>query len=508
MSDESNPASNSAKGRDRERSLKERTARGVLWNFVARFGQQGIQLLVMVVLARLLLPEDFGAIGILTVFIAVSNAISDGGFGKSLIQKQDADQLDESSMFYFNLAVSCVLWVIIYFLAPLVAWIYQADELTWLLRILSLNVIFAAFSMVQVNVLTRALNFRALLVANWTATVTSGAIGIGLAWCGYGVWSLVGQMVSMQVVRSIMLWCLDAWRPTWQFSFQRLFRMLPFGSNLLAAAILDAIYQNLYLLVIGLYYSKAQVGYYRQAHSLQVLPMGNFLMAVNHVTFPALARVQTDRERLKRGLREAFRLTAFSMFSVMALMAAVADPLIPVVFSDKWRPAIPYFQLLCAVGALVPLQSANLNAFRAIGQSGAVLRTQLLRKGLTLATIFFTASWGVEAMICGQIAALSLSTLQVSWVSRQLLDYRYAEQVSDVAGIAMITVFSGAVTYFSGWWLPGPDWVRLLLQLSIGGICIVALSSVTRLTAWHNAWNVLRLFGSKRAGQAYRAESP
>lgn len=476
--------SGGAADKRRRPSLTSEAARGVLWNFIARFGQQGIQFLVTIVLARLLFPEDFGLIGMVTVFIAVSQAIADGGFGKSLIQKQDVDRLDESSMFFFNLAASCALYAVLFFAAPWVAWVYQAPELTLLLQILGLNVIISAFGMVQFNVLTRAMRFRALLTANWTATLASGVVGITLALVGYGVWSLVGQMLSMQSVRCLMLWWLDAWRPAWQFSWVRLRRMLPFGSNLLLVAVIEAVYQNLFLVVIGLMYSKAEVGYYKQAHSLQALPMGNFLLAINHVMFPAFARVQDDPQRLKRGLRQTFRVTAFVMLGMMCVLLAVADPLIPVLMSEKWRPAIPYLRLLCLVGILVPLQSANLNAFRAIGRSDVVLRIQLIRKGLTVIALAVTASWGVQAMIVGQIGALALCYLVVGYVSMRLLDYRHQEQWQDLVGNILSGAAAGGLAYAAGWIPVNPDWLRLGVQLAVGGFAFISTAWALRLPAW------------------------
>ncbi|HMP79627.1 MAG TPA: lipopolysaccharide biosynthesis protein, partial [Pirellulaceae bacterium] len=431
------------------------------------------------------------------------NAISDGGFGKSLIQKKDVDHLDQSSMFFFNLSVSTLLWLVLFFAAPLVAWIYQADELIWLLRIVGLNVIIAALSMVQFNALTRTMDFRALLVANWTATVVSGVVGIGMALTGYGVWSLVGQMISMQFVRTAALWGLNPWRPTWAFSWQRLGQMLPFGSNLLFSAVLDAIYQNLFLVVIGLYHSKAQVGYYRQAHSLQSLPMGNFLLAINHVMFPAFARLQDDPKRLKRGLRHTFRLTTFLIMGFMLLLMVVADPLIPVLMSDKWRPAIPYLQLLCLVGILVPLQSANMNAFRAIGRSDVVLRLQLIRKSLTLLAVVLTAQWGVEAMIVGQIVSLVVCYLIVGFVSKQLLNYSNWEQFQDLSGSLLVAILAALVAHLVGLFVPN-DWVKLGFQVVAGAATYLVAAWATRLPAFAQGSELARsvLTGRRREVEA------
>lgn len=502
---ESAPPPPPERPRRRREALTGQAVSGVAWSFLARFGQQLINFLIAVVLARILTPDDFGLYGMLTVFMALSTTIADGGFGKSLIQKQNTDRLDESSMFYFNAVASLAIWGVLWLIAPLVADFYAQPALTDMLRVLGLSIVLAAVGMIHQTLLTKELRFRTLMTADWVATIVAGAVGIGCALAGLGFWGLVISSVSLQGTRSLTYWLIHSWRPQLSFSWARLRAMLPFGSNLLAARLIDEFFQHIYIIVIGRYYTAAQVGYYTRAQSLQRLPVGNFSMAVNHALFPLFSRVSSERQRVTRGLRKAVRVTAMSIIFAMACLAATADPLVPVLLGEKWRPSIELLRLLSAVGVLVALQSANLNAIKAIGRSDVILKLRLVQKVVIIIALVVTVPYGIPVMLCGQIAALAVNFFINAQVSKQLLNYGWKDQLLDVAPFALAGIVLLVTVYPLSLLSNLPPLVMLALQgltavVVYAGVCW-ALRCQEFLEALQFARGRLRGLGRRRTSR-------
>ena len=465
-------------------ALKKQVIHGSLWSFFERIGRLGIQIIIGIILARLLPPEKFGLIAMLSIFIAVAQTFIDSGFSSALIQKQDSNHLDECSIFYFNILVGFLGAGVIFISAPWIATFYQIPILTPLARVLSLNLIFNAFGVVQSALLTKRIDFKAQMKISVIATVLSGSIGVTMAYQGYGVWSLVAQSIGGNLFGAILLWFLLPWRPSWIFSWVSLRSMIPFGSKLLFSGLLNTIYNNLYFVVIGKMFSATDLGYYTRAQQTQQMPVDNLSSTVSRVTFPAFSSIQDDKARLKRSTQKALSTLALVNFPLMIGLAVVAKPLVLVLLTDKWLPCVPYLQLLCVVGLLYPLHAINLNVLIAQGRSDLFFRLEIYKKAITTATIFLTYRWGITAMIYGQIATSVISYYMNSYYTGKLLSYPVKEQIKDIIQILLLALLMGLGVYLVIF-IPLQNNITLLLsQVSVGVISYILLCSFANISSF------------------------
>jgi O-antigen/teichoic acid export membrane protein len=414
-------------------TLKSRTLHALSWSAVQEFSQRGLQFVISIVLARLLLPEQFGLIAMLTVFIAVSQALLDSGFGAALIQKKNPTELDKCSVFYLNVFMSFALAGLLCLVAPWIAHFYRQPQLTDLTRALSLLIIINGFVAVQNALVIRSLNFRRQTVIITSGTLLGGLVGLVMAWRGYGVWSLVAQQLISTSLRGWLYWAMSDWRPKLMFSFQSLHTMFGFGSRMAASSVLNTVFDNLYSLVIGKLFSAASLGFYSRAQTLKAVPAQSLGMVVARVTLPVFSKLQDEPERFRRGLRQALTTAAFLQFPIMIGLAAIAEPLVLVLLTEKWAPCIPYLQVLSFVGLWFPLHSLNLNALVARGRSDLFFRLEVVKKVLIVLNILITYRWGVFAMVCGQSINGLLGYFINSYYSRSQLGYSTWQQVKDMS---------------------------------------------------------------------------
>jgi O-antigen/teichoic acid export membrane protein len=482
--------------------LKSRTLHALFWSFLERFGQQGIQFIISIILARLLLPEEFGLIAMLAIFMAVAQSFLESGFGSALIQKKNATHIDECSIFYFNIFVGFLMAGLLCLAAPWIASFYNQPLLVPLTCALSLNLIINAFGLVQTTLLTKHIDFKTQLKVSVIATVLSGTIGITMALNGFGVWSLVAQSLSSNLFRTALLWLFNNWRPSLVFSFVSLCGMFAFGSRLLASGLLNTIFENIYLVVIGKVFSPMALGFYSRAQGLQQLPVSNISTIIGRVTFPVFSSVQDDKPRLKRGVRKALTMLVMINFPMMIGLAIVAKPLVLVLLTEKWAPCIPYLQLLCVVGMLYPLHVINLNVLIAQGRSDLFFRLEILKKILVVIAIAVTYHWGIIALIYGQIATSCFAYLLNSYYTGKMLDYPIAEQIQDLmpslalAGIMGLGVY--ALTY-----TPIVNQLALLLaQIMTGILLYTALGYVFRMSSFMEIIEIIKtkLLNLRHAG--------
>lgn len=458
------------------------TINSLFWSFFERIGQQGIQFVIAIILARLLIPEQFGLIAMLTIFMAVAQSFVDSGFGSALIQKQDANHLDECSIFFFNILVGFLVAVVLFLSAPWIAVFYHIPLLTPLARVLSLNLIINAFGIVHTTLLTKRIDFKAQMKVSVIATVLSGAIGVTMAYQGYGVWSLVVQSIGSNLFRTILLWFFLPWRPSWIFSWVSLRSMFSFGSKLLFSGLLDTIYNNLYLVVIGKMFSATDLGYYSRAQQTQQMPVANLSSTVGRVTFPVFSSMQDDKVRLKHGTRKALSTLAMVNFPLMIGLAVVAKPLVLVLLTDKWLPCVPYLQLLCVVGMLYPLHAINLNVLMAQGRSDLFFRLEIIKKAMIAAAVGITWRWGIAAMIYGQIATSIIAYYMNSYYTAKLLSYTITEQLIDFFPILCLALLMGCGVHFVKY-IPMQSNISLLLsQISIGVVLYVLFCWFARIS--------------------------
>jgi len=426
-------------------SLNNKTLHVFFWSFIEKSGLQGIQFFVSIVLARLLLPEQYGLIGMLVIFLAVAHSFLDSGFGSALIQKQDATHIDECSIFYFNIVIGLFAAGILCLAAPAIAQFYDEPQLKSLTIFFSLNIVINSFGLIQITLLKKCLNFKTQAKISVFSVVISGPIGIFLAYSGYGVWSLAIQQFSNNVLSVILLWFFCNWRPSMIFSLFSLRKMFVYGSRVLASGLLDRIFQNVYLLVIGKLFSAVSLGYYTRALSLQQLPADVLTDIVGRVTFPLFSSMQNETERLRMGFKKIFVTLAFVTFPAFVGLFVIAENLVVVLLTDKWLPCVPFLQLLALLGLMYPLHAMHLNLLLALGRSDLFFRLEILKKFLVVIAIAITWRYGIEAMIVGQVVLAVFAYFLNSYFTNQLIRYSLLEQMKDLVCPFILAILMGCL---------------------------------------------------------------
>lgn len=485
-------------------NLREKTLTGLFWNLLERVGVRIVQFIPTILLARLLSPAEFGLIGMLTIFIVITQIFLDSGFGLALIQKKDATYTDECSIFYFNILVGGLAFAALFLAAPLVAAFYEQPILTSLLRWLSLDLLITAASLIQITILTRRMDFKSLLKANLLATLVGGGIGILAAYFGLGVWSLVLQMVSNTIIQTLTLWLVCDWRPGWIFSLASLRGMFGFGSRMLSSNLVGAFFDNIYQVFIGRVFSAESLGYYTRAFSLRGMVIETTSETLGRVLFPALSNIQDHAARLRRVYRKSVLLTTYFHFPLMAGLIVVARPLILTLFSDKWQAAVIFFQLMCAAGLFYPLHVINLNILKVMGRSDLFFRLEIIKRGLIIFNILLTYRHGISVMLTGQIILTVLAYFLNSYYSERLIDYSMLLQIKDFfpallySGV-MVLAMTAVVEFFSSQSILTRGLVQSLMGL--GMYLLVswafrseALADILAILRRFNAQNILKKF--------------
>lgn len=430
-------------------SLTDKTLSGFIWAFGERFGVQAMQMVIFIVLARILTVEAFGLMGMLAVFIAVSQSLTDSGFGQALIQKKGADEVDFSSVFYINLIVSVAIYGLLYATAPLIASFYGEPILIELIRVLGLKFIIAAFSMVQIAKLTKEVKFKKLMIAKLPSTLLGGAAGVSAAYMGFGVWSLIIQQLTDITAYSIQIWIQSNWTPKWVFDWERIKELFDFGSKMMLSGLLNQVSNYIYEILIGRFYSTAQVGFYTQANRIRQLPVQNISSALARVTFPVLSEVQDDNVRLKRAYKKILRQVIFIIAPLMVGGIVLAKPLFSFVLTDKWLPAVPYFQWLCVAGLFYPVNAYNLNILKVKGRSDLFLWLGVIKKVIEAICLFFLLSYSVLALVIFRAAFGFVAYFVNSYYSGKFIDYGVIEQLQDIWKFLFASAFTGLIV----WWL-------------------------------------------------------
>jgi teichuronic acid exporter len=465
-------------------SLRAKTINALSWSFVESVVRRGIQFIVSIILARLLFPEQFGLIGMLLVFMAVARIFVESGFGAALIQKRETTATDICSIFYFNVLVGLLSAGSLCLAAPWIAAFYKQPVLSPLMRVLSLTIIIDSFRIIQETLFKKEINFKVLTERSLVAGLLSGAVGIGFAVAGFGVWSLVAQQVSASFFRTISLWVISPWRPALIFSFAALRKMFGFGSRILFSGLLNQIFDNIYYLVIGKLFSAADLGLFTRARTMQDLPSQTLSDVVGRVTFPVFSKSQDDPARLKKRLARALTVLGLLNFPMMVGLAVTARPLVVALLGVKWAGCIPYFQLLCVLGLLYPLQAINMNLILSVGRSDLLMRLQIIKQVLIVLNIVITWRWGISAMICGMIAQSVISYYLNSYYTRILVGYPLGEQLKDLFPYLAAAALMGMAAFSVGLLRFPNHFVMLFVQALVGVIVYVGLCWGFRLAAF------------------------
>ena len=453
-----------------------------IWKFAERCGAQGISFVVAILLARLLSPTDYGTIALVQVLLTILSVFVDSGLGSALIQKKEADTLDFSSAFFLNVVVSLLLYIVVWCIAPYLASFYGMPEITVLIRVLSLILLISALRNVQQAYVSKHMLFKKFFYSTVGAAIVSAIVGVGMALWGWGVWSLVAQQLVDVLVGTIVLWITVPWRPKLEFSLKRIKGLFSYGWKLLTSALLDTGYQQLWQLLIGKAYSPADLAFVNQGQKYPNFIVSNINSSIDSILFPVLSQAQNDLVHLRNMMRRAICVSSFLLWPLMMLLAAMAEPLVRLLMTEKWLPLVPYLQVFCFSYALWPIHTANLNGIKAIGRSDIFLRLEIIKKLMGLCILVVTISYGTFVMACGIAASGLVSTFINSWPNRKLLGYSYREQWKDITPGCLLAILVGGVVYplgHNGW----PDALVVVVEGLLGLLLYVLLAYVLKLEA-------------------------
>lgn len=463
-----------------EQGLKDKTVKGTFWSAADAFLGQGVTFIVGIVLARLLTPEEYGLIGIVTVFTTVLLGIVDSGFSNSLIRKQDITDDDYNTLFFFNLIVSVFLFALLFLGAKWIAVFFERPQLVALVRVMGVLLILQALSIVQDTRLKRQIDFKTKTKASLIAAISSGVIGIGMAFWGYGVWSLVGQQLSRQLVYSGCLWVFNKWWPKLKLSFVSLRYMWGFGWKLLVSGLLNNLWLELKKVVVSKYYSPATLGQYTKAGEYAQLFSTNFTTIIQRVTYPALAQVQHDKTRMVGAYRSVIKTTMFVSAVCMFSMGAVSEPLLYCLIGPQWHIAATYLPIICIYRSMYPLQAINLNMLQVQGRTDRFLFLEIIKKIVGLGPLFVGAFVGIYWMLLCSVLASIISFFLNSYYSGKDLGYTSWMQLKDVApSYGVATAVAISVYFFK--YLPLSNWIILPIQIIVGAGVFFAICESIKL---------------------------
>lgn len=460
-------------------SLKHKTLRGTVWSSLERFSVQGVGFIVMIIMARILTPNDYGLVAMLTIFIAISQALADSGFSKALVRKQDRNETDNSTVFYFNIGVGLILYLILFLCAPLIADFYNEPILTSITRVISLSVVINSFVVVQQAILTSRIDFKTLAKASMTAAVISGIVGISMANTGYGVWSIVWYQLTNLTVNACMLWVLSKWRPRLLYSWKSFRELFGFGSKLAASSILDTLYNNIYLIIIGKIFSAADLGYYTRASQFSQFPSSNLSGIIQRVTYPVLCTIQNDDERLRSVYRRFLRLSAFIVFPLMIGLAAVAKPLILLLLKEQWSFCIILLQIVCFSMMWYPIHAINLNLLQVKGRSDLFLKLEIIKKCIGVSILCITAPMGLIAMCIGGIFNSIICLIVNTHYTGKLIQVGFLKQMRDLLPTLTYSLTMGLIVFCVVNILSGL-WLQLTVGTAVGVLFFFAITRITR----------------------------
>lgn len=472
-------------------SLKQKTVKGVLWSSVERFSVQGIQFLVMIIMARLLTPKDYGLVGMVAIFIAVAQSLVDSGFSQALIRKQNRTETDNSTVFYFNIVVGILLYLILFAIAPWIAKFYDSPELTALMRVVCLSVVFNSFVVVQRALLTVNIDFKTQAKASLTAAIVSGVVGIGMAYSGFRYWSIVTQQLVNLGLNTLLLWLFARWRPRWIYSWDSFRELFTFGSKLMASGLLDVVYRNMYLLVIGKVFTASSLGYYTRASQFAEFPSSNLTSIMQRVTYPVLCQIQNDDERLALIYRRFLRVSAFLIFPLLVGLSAVAEPFILLLLKKQWLFASTLLQIICFGMMWYPIHAINLNLLQVKGRSDLFLKLEIIKKIIAVIILCITVPMGLIAMCVGQIFSSIICLIINTHYTGKLIQVGFLRQMQDLLPALVLSVTMWGVVYSTISFLTG-SLLQLIIGIFVGVIYYIVLAFLFRFPELKELLSIIR----------------
>ncbi len=479
-----------------EQNVGNKVIGGLFWKFMERISAQLVTFIVSIVLARLLTPEDYGTITMVTVFISIANVFVSSGFGTALIQKKNADDIDFSSVFFFNILFSVCIYVFLWLCAPYIAVFYNMPILVSVLRVLSLKIILAGVNSVQQAYVSRHMIFKRFFWSTLIGTIVSALVGIVMAIYGFGVWALVAQYLVNSFIGTVVLWFTVKWRPVFKFSVKRLKGLISFGWKILADNLITTFYDNLKSLVIGKKYTSSDLAYYSKGIQFPNLFVSNINYSISAVLFPALSQMQDDYSAIRRGMQKSIRMSSFFLIPLMTGMFVVASGLIEILLTEKWLPCVIFLRIACIYYAFYPITTANLQAINAIGRSDVSLRLTLIKKMLGIALILIAMKFGVVAIAVSDVIGTLLAVFINTYYNNKFFKYSLFEQILDILPSLVCSLIMGGSVYICGNVLGNfieYELLIMLVQTITGMICYMISSFIFNKQDLEYMWNRVKM---------------
>lgn len=479
-----------------EQSLKDKTVKGTFWSAADAFLGQGVTFIIGIVLARLLSPAEYGLIGIVLIFTTILSGIVDSGFSTALIRKNDVSDTDYNTMFITNMFISLLVYGLLWLCAPEIAHFFVRPELTNLTRVTGSILIFQALSITQVTILTKNIDFKTKTKASVVAAVFSGIVGIGMAYSGFGVWALVGQQISNKLVYSICLWALNRWWPSGTFSRESFNYMWGFGWKMMVSGMLDQTWSQLYQVVVGKWYSPVILGQYTRSREYANIFSSNFQTIVGRVTYPVLAEVQENEERMIAAYRRIIKTSMFITAVSMITLGAVAEPFIYCLIGPQWHQAATFLPLICVSMSLYPLHAINLNMLKVLGRSDIFLYLEIIKKIISIGPLCLGIFVGIYWMLAGSIVSGIIAFFLNSYYTGKKLGYSSWMQLKDVAPSYGVALGVGISIYFIKY-LPISNWLILPIQIVVGMISFILICKVFNVSEYNEVKGIIIDYSSK-----------
>lgn len=476
---------------------KQKVFSNLIWRFAERSGAQLVSFIVSIVLARILMPEDYGTIALVTVFITIMQVLVDSGLGNALIQKKDADDIDFSTVFYTNIIFCIVLYIIIFFCAPLVAKFYNNESLIAITRVLGITILISGIKNVQQAYVSRNLIFKKFFFATLFGTLGAACVGIIMAINGFGVWALVTQQLFNLTVDTVVLWFTVKWRPKKLFSFKRLRELFSYGWKLLASSIIDTVYNNIRQLLIGKLYSSSDLAFYNKGKQIPELIVYNINSSIDSVLLPTMSKEQDNKEKVKNMTRRAIKTSVFIMAPLMMGLAFTSNNVIEILLTDKWAFSVPYLCIFCITFMFYPIHTANLNAIKAMGRSDLFLKLEIIKKIVGIVLLLITMRISVMAMALSLLVSGLLSQIVNSWPNKKLLGYSYIAQLKDILPSIILAIIMGSIVYLVNL-LNLSTILTLVLQVLIGAIIYILGAALLKIDSFKY---ILSMIKEKRLGE-------
>ena len=470
--------------------LKTKTVNSAIWIFVQRVASRGISFFFMIFMTRLLLPSDYGMVGMLAVFLTIAQTIIDCGFGQALIRKQNRTAIDESTVFYSNILASIFCYLVLFIIAPFVGDFYQMPELCNILRVMSLSFVISSLSSIQVLIYTIQLDFKTQSIINVLSGILAGVFGLYLAYKGYGVWALVWQVIMSSFFITLFYWIVSKWHPVMAFSKESFKELFSFGSKILGAQLLNNIYANISPIFIGKAYSSSDLGLYTKGSQMIYFPVSMLVGVFESVTYPVLCKLQNSEEQMRDCFLRFIKIAAFILFPIMVLLGVLSKPLVLSLFGEKWSETANYMMLLCYPCAVVPIQVMNLNILKVVGQSDYVLRIEVIGKILGVLMLIIALPISIYAICYGTIIVATISLFLNTFFTSKFIKLSALSQLKVLFPSFILSIIVGAIVYLMIVFI-NSSWTQLLLGGVLGLSMYIGIAYLLQMTELKEFFSLL-----------------